>query len=172
MASDIAKVLSSFSPDTSLAVNKRVVQLLEWAAKHAPERYLPLHLCVKAVMGYTHTPRLNNEEVDRLRKSLTSVRRMLEAEHNRELLHQTGIGIRATISSYDVLKNKMPQRARRLANAHAAALKTAERIDPKTLPATAEAAGWKKWLTKTVQPSLAAINAEATTQLSLPPGKE
>ncbi len=169
---DLSKTLEAFVVDATLPSTQRAAQLLEWAVKHAPGRYIPLHLMVKAIQGYKHTPRLNNEEVERLRKALGSVRRRVEQQFNREMLYQPGIGVRATVDSFDILKSRVPQRAKRLANAHANLAKTVARIEVKELPASAEGQGWRKWLTKTVQPALASINEGATAQLMLPPGKE
>ena len=170
---DLLKKLEPYKAPMEQPVGRRIAHLLDWAAVKLPGKWIPVHYVVRFMMGYDHTPRMANEEVQRVRKMCsTNVRRILEREYSRELLHQTGVGVRATVDSADVLKHKLPQRAARFNNARAALENTAARVDVKDLPNTKEMAPWKAWFEKSVMPVVKTLKAQGVETKLLPPGDE
>jgi len=168
---EITRALKSYKTDEKLSLTARAAHLLDWAAKHVPTKYVPFNLLYKHSMGQAQTPQNGNKDVLALRRRSQTIRQALEREYNRELLVQSGMGMRATVDSEDVVKNKLPQRTSRFLAAKAALTKTVERVDIKELPRrTAEDKAWSDWAADVAQTMNQLGNGKLDTKL-LPPGE-
>lgn len=156
--------------ETKLRIPDRVAHFLDWAAAHYPKSYAPYNYVLKAVMGYEKTPRLDSDDVDRLRQGLTRVRVLLQEKYGREMDTQPGVGVRATVDDADTLTVALPKKIRRLQAAKVAVSKTAALIDPARLPSTAELAPWKRWFTTDVRTIMKTLDTPDFAKRMLPPG--
>ena len=94
---------------SSLSLSKRAAHALDWTATRAPGVVVPYNVVLKVVMGYSHTPRLGNEEVERFRSgALGDARRHLRSQYRRDLKSVSGVGVRATVDGLDVVKSTLP----------------------------------------------------------------
>lgn len=168
---EITRALQQYKTDHNLSLTKRAAHLLDWAAKHIPTKYVPFNLLYKHAMGQKETPQNGNKDVMSLRKNAGTIRSFLERDYNRELLVQSGMGMRATVDSEDVVKNRLPQRTSRFLAAKAALTKTVERVELKELPRrSAEDRAWADWAVDVAQTMNQLGTGKLDTKL-LPPGE-
>lgn len=159
-----------YSPDPKLRLPERTAHFLDWAAKAYPKSYAPYNYVLKAIMGYDKTPRLDTEEVLRVRGNISRVRAILQEKYGRDLDTVAQVGVRATVDDADTLTVALPKKVRRLDAARQSVSKTAALIDPARLPTTADLAPWKRWLTTDVRTVLKTIEAPEFARRMLPPG--
>jgi hypothetical protein len=148
----------------------RSAHFLDWAAKHYPKSYVPYNYLLKAIMGYERTPRLDSEDVDRLRSNLTRIRTILQEIYGRDLDTQPGVGVRATVDDADTTTVALPKKMRRLRSAQVGLKKTVDLIDLSKLPSTADMVPWKRWLTTDVKTIMKTLDSPDFAKRMLPPG--
>jgi hypothetical protein len=156
----------------SLSLAKRTAHLLDWAARKGPGTLIPYNVILKGIMGYAHTPRIGNEEVDRFRHGpLGGARKYLQQQYKRDLKN-AGVGARATVDGLDVVKSVLPANVRRVNSAHAALGRAAKLVDPARLPAAGPDRAWVEWYARTVSPALKALAADDRIAKLLPPAPD
>lgn len=155
--------------DEKMTTAQRIAHLLNWAADHGPGVLIPYNIILKYIMGFEHTPRMGNEEVETLRRKLSSVRPHLQKTYSRDLKNVTGVGARATTDSLDLVKQSMPANVRRVNSSHAALKRNAELVDVAKLPASGPDKSWRDWYIKTVPPALKALQSDERIAKLLPP---
>lgn len=161
--------VSLFTFNAADPLTKRTADFLHWASVKYPGQFIGPNLVVKAIMGYGHTPRLDNDEVKRLRSRYGGIRETLRRIHKRDLLVEAGVGIRGSIDDADVLVNAMPKAMRKLDSAKVGVVKTEALIDMKNVPQTAVLAPYRAWHKESVSPILKLIASSDFERRLLPP---
>lgn len=162
--------VKKYATDSSLTVAGRVAHFLNWAADKYPKQFVQYNVLLKAIMGFSHTPRLNTQEVERLKDQMGHVAKLLYKRYGRETIAQPAVGIRASVDSADLLVNVAPRKARRLVKARDALVQTKELINLDEVPNLPEYRAYKEWLGKDVNDVLKLVNTEKFTERMLPPG--
>jgi hypothetical protein len=157
----------------SLSLAKRTAFVLDWAAKRGPGVLIPANVLYKYVMGFSHTPRLKTEDVERFRaNTISAARPVLQGQYKRDLKIVTGVGCRATTDSLDVVKATLPANVRRVNSAHAGLERAAKLVDPRALPEAGPDKGWTEWFGRAVSPALKALAADERIAKLLPPAPD
>lgn len=144
--------IRGYKPDHKMSLPQRTAHYLNWAADTFPNAYTPYNLLLKAILGVAKTPRVNDEGVERLRRSLhQSVKKILRSQYNREIVSQPGYGVRATSSDLDMVQSSLTRKMRTLRSAKSAVALTVGMVDPSNIPNTAEAKPWKDWFTRSAK---------------------
>jgi hypothetical protein len=122
-----------FSPDTEMNENQRAAQFLDWCARNLPGRFAPYVWITKHAYIKTKLPRLDNIDVEALRKKrMDSVKKILWTEYHRRTVaapRDQEPGVRATTDSDDLAGTDYLRRTRRIASGVKAAAETREKID-------------------------------------------
>jgi len=158
-----------FKIDTTMSIPHRIAFLLDWAASHNPSALIPYNVILKYVMGYGHTPRVNNDEVETLRRKLSSARPILQKKYKRDIRNVSGVGARATVDDLDLVKSSLPGNVRRVNSAHAALQRNAELVNVGKLPDHGPDKSWRDWYSRAVTPALKAIGSDERISKLLPP---
>lgn len=169
MSPKAQKKLEEYVTDTELSMTQRGAHFLHWAAQHMPNVFQSYPVIYKAITGQRSLPRANSEHVELLKRNVTGMRTALLKHYNREVVSLPGIGIRATVDDADRLANVAPAKARRLDAARKSFMITATGIDLRKVPDTAEYAGLKKWMGRSVRDVLDQIGSDEFTRKLLPP---
>lgn len=165
------KKIEQYTTDMSLSLTQRAAHFLDWAAKNMPGDPIPYNVIVKKIMNLPQLPRLDNDTVDRFRRSAgAGLKKAMIDKYGREIVNLPGIGIRATVDDADRLANVAPIKARRLNAARKSFMITATGIDLRNVPNTPEYAGLKAWMGREVKHVLEKIGSEDFMRKLLPPG--
>ncbi len=165
-------LVAGYSVNTKDPMSQRVAHFMDWSAKHHPGHYVPYNLILKAVMGYAKTPRLDSDEVERLRGKMQNVRKILLEKYSRTLDSQAGVGVRATTGSADVLVQALPKKMRQLLSAKNGVMQVAGLVDASQLPNTPEMKPWKEWLSRSVADVRKVIGSAEFERKLMPPATE
>lgn len=157
--------------DERTAHYKSVAHFLDWAAKHQPQKYYSWSLVTRVVMGLASTPRENSQSTTLIRKTASRARRHLIEKYGRELENLSGIGVRATTGSLDVLKGRLIDRKKIFDRAAVGLQQTAGLVNTSEIPNNAETRPLKHWFDTTVAPNLKRLN-DVQKALALPPALE
>lgn len=155
--------------EPKMALTTRAAHYLNWAAEHFPKQFTPYNVLVKAIMGYAKMPRLESEEVEKMRSGMSRVRQILRTKYQRDLFSVPGVGVRATTDDADVAQTTLPRQSRHLKSAQASFVLTANLCDASNIPDTPEFAQIKKWVKTDVKGILAAITDPNFEKKLLPP---
>jgi hypothetical protein len=151
---------------------QRAAQALDWAAEQFPEQWVAYNILLRAIRGFSHTPKLASRDVENLRHKMSRVREILRRVYSRDLISEPGVGVRATSASLDVLKTAMVQRARRLASASTNYAATAALVEASEIPATEANRPWLQWWKSSVKQTLAVITDDGYLRKLLAPVEE
>lgn len=163
--------LSTFVKDDAAPLSTRCADFLHWLCQKRPEVFVAPNIAVKAIMGYGHTPRLKSDEVDKLRSKYGTIRKVLRAKYNRDLIVEAGAGIRASVDDADVLVSSLPKFVKKLDSARSAVIQADNLIDMKKVPNTPELAAHRAWHDKQVKPlNKLLISPAFEAMLMLPSG--
>jgi hypothetical protein len=135
----------TYEPDPKKSLVERAAHALDWAAQNFPKQWVPVNLLLKGIMGYAHTPRLTNEEVDSLRKKMSRIRKIMAEQYGRGLISERGFGVRASIDSEDQLKKVVSAAAARVASANKGLKQAADLVNISEVPDTEDNKPWKEW---------------------------
>jgi len=171
-SSDWVLFFRHYKVDATMSLAQRIAHLLDWAAKKGVGVLIPYNVICRHIMGYNYTPRMNNEEVDGIRRKLSSARPHLQKKYKRDLRNVSGVGARATVDSIDLVKTSLPGNVRRVNSAHAALARNAELVDVAKLPEHGPDKAWKDWFQKTVSPAIKALSNDDRIAKLLPPAPE
>jgi|HubBroStandDraft_2_1064218.scaffolds.fasta_scaffold00001_92 hypothetical protein len=158
-----------FKIDMTMSISHRIAFLLDWAAKKNPYAIIPYNIILKYIMGFSHTPRMANEDVDTLRRKLPGCRPILQKKYKRDIRNVSGVGARATVDDLDLVKSSLPGNVRRVNSAHAALQKNSEMVNIAKLPDHGPDKQWRDWYAKTVSPALKALSDDPRVAKLLPP---
>lgn len=163
--------VKSYSFDPEQSKTRRVSAFLLWAAKNNPYQWIPYNVVVQAVNGYRRLPRMDGEEVNLIKNTMTGARRYLQ-QNGRELVSQPGLGVRSTVDDADTLKVALPKKIGRLQAAKRAVIATTSIIDPSKIPDTEENRPWKRWLSRSVKAAVRELESPMFEKKLLPPGSD
>lgn len=165
--------LSTYVKDDALPLSHRCADFLNWLCLKRPGVFAAPNIAVKAIMGYGHTPRLKSDEVDKLRTKYGTIRKVLRAKYNRDLIVESGVGIRASVDSADILVVNIPKAVTRLTSARNAVITTDSLIDMKTVPQTPALQPYRDMHNRQIKPLVKTLLSPAfEAQLALPAGKD
>ena len=163
--------LSTYVKDDAAPLSTRCADFLNWLCQKRPEIFVAPNIAVKAIMGYGHTPRLKSDEVDKLRTKYGTIRKILRAKYNRDLIVEAGAGIRASVDDADVLVSSLPKFVKKLDSARSAVVQVDNLIDMKKVPNTPELAAHRAMHEKQVKPLVKLLISPAfEAMLQLPAG--
>lgn len=151
---------------------ERAAHALDWAATNMSHVFIQVNELLKVVRGLPHLPRMTSPEVHLFRGKMNRVNVLLQKNYRRMLVALPGIGVRATVDDSDGMQNALPRRMARLAAAKRSVVAAVDLIDPAKIPATAELAPWKKWLTKDVAGVVREIGGAEFERRCLPPKQD
>jgi hypothetical protein len=126
----VINVIARYKHEPGMSRAERMAHFLNWAAKELPGVPIPVNLVLKAIMGYTKTPRLGGEEVELLRGQTSAARKLLKEKYGRGLHAERGLGIRATVGDEDMADTQYRKDMRRVVSAVAGANETHALITP------------------------------------------
>jgi hypothetical protein len=161
----VLDILSRYKVDTELSRTKRLAHFLEWLAVEAPYQYVAPNLALKAIMGFSRTPRPKSDDVKLLQSSVTKARQILMDEFGRGLHVLRSVGIRATVDDQDCAQTQQRKNVERLVSAHGSVKRTAEIIDVSKVKDERT----RTWLRTGVAGMLKAIDADGRLDKLLPP---
>lgn len=154
--------------DQSLAKTRRAAHFLDWLARKHPGEFVQYNIVLKAIMGYSRTPRLDSQEVVHLQQSMSRCRLILETEYDRGMITMPSVGVRATYDDDDRAKNELPTKMRRLSSAKQSVERTVNAIDPRKLTD----ARVKRWLRSDVGGIMKALHQADFDVKALPPAED
>lgn len=147
----------------------RGAKFLHGLSVEKPGLFVTPNILVREVMGYGHTPRMNSDEVEKMRTRYTAIRKILRKEFQQELLIEAGVGIRATTGSADVLVRALPKAVRKLTTAKNAVVEVDSLINMKDVPNTPELAPYRAMHHNQIKPLVRQLlSEEFQAQLKLP----
>jgi hypothetical protein len=88
-------------------IGRRVAHFLDWAAVNMPKRYFQYNLICKQINELNKTPPQGDKQVDLVRRSMTSAKRILLKRYGRGIDFMRGVGVRATTDSVDILNRPL-----------------------------------------------------------------
>lgn len=160
-----AKMIQALGKKDSRA--QRIAFYLNWSATELPLQYQPFNVIVQAINDYGRLPRMDDNEVAAVRRSLASVRRITQLTYQRDL-DVGGGGVRATVSDEDAAGVVLPKKMKRLRSAKNAVVATHSLIDP----ASIKDPRIKAYLNKSVRDVVKLIGSEDFDRKLLPPMSE
>lgn len=125
--------IASYKPTMEGTLVDRVSHFLDWAAVHCKMQYFQPNILCKVVNNYSHTPRLDNKEVETVRGSMSRIRKKLRTKYKRELHNKQGMGVRATVDDNDKVEYGLKVAAKGLLNKKKNLDEVASLIDPAKL---------------------------------------
>lgn len=146
---------------------QRIAFYLNWAASELPLQYQPFNVIVQAINDYGRLPRMDDNQVSAVRRSLASVRRIVQRTYQRDL-DVGGGGVRATVSDEDAAGVVLPKKMKRLRSAKNAVVTTHSLIDP----AQIKDPRIKAYLNRSVRDVVKLIGSEDFDRKLLPPVTE
>lgn len=162
-----------FNPDDfeppSGSIPEKMAKLLDWAAEEAPGVVLRYPQIAKALLGMTKTPRKDSKEVDMIRGRVSPTRQRLIKYYERDLVTETGIGCRATISDADALENCVTKRARRLMIAKDRLVESINIIQEEGLLESSDIPELAQWLSDELKPLIKELQKPRSVKALSPP---
>lgn len=129
-----AYVLKVWSRDVAaLPWGSRIAHFLDWAARSFPKVHYSASLISQAINGQHSTPAVNDPNVVAIPNYLRTAKDVSLREYKRAIIHERGVGWRATVDDNDAVQTDLPQVSRRIASAHANAKRHIEVIDSSNL---------------------------------------
>ncbi len=174
MAASIGKDIRGYvplPPSERTALYKSAAHFLDWAAKTQPHRYFTWSMITRVVMDLSTVPRENSQTVTLIKRAASRIRKHLIQQYNREMENLSGIGVRATTGSLDVLKGRLVERKKTFDRAAAGLAQTAGLVNTAQIPKNAETKPLIQWFDTVVQPNMKRLN-EVCKALALPPALE
>jgi hypothetical protein len=159
--------IRAYKHDERMPQVHRIAHFLNWCAIHLPNQTPPYNISCKAINGYAHTPRVNNEEVVSTRRRTSMARKVLQQKYNRDLKTVPGVGARATVDSVDIVKATLPGRVSRINSAVKGLQDSAALVDVNKLPPKSPE---RVWFENNITPGIKALTTDERIQRLLPPG--
>lgn len=148
---------ATYEFDEKQSLPERAAHALHWAMINYPRQVVPYNILLRAIMGYAHTPRINNDEVERLRGKMSSIKNTLRNSYDTGFYSVRGLGVRATVDSEDQLKTAVVHASKRVTSAYKSLQNAASLVDIKQVPNTPDNRGIIKWYNSGLKQQLSAI---------------
>jgi PII-like signaling protein len=157
--------LKSYQLKQEQSLTRRAAHFLDWLARKHPGEFVQYNVLYRCIMGFARTPRLDSEDVERLRRNLGRSKDILDREYNRGMVRKKSVGVRATCSDEDRATNELPAQVNRLRGAKQRVQRTYEAIDQRKITDTKI----KRWLRNDIGGVIRAINQADFDIKALPP---
>jgi hypothetical protein len=152
-------------PDKQVPLMHRVAHVLDWVARKAPGQVVPYNVIYKEINGLDVMPRMSNDDVQRLRARFAGLRGLLRKMYKRDLVHVSGVGLRATVDDDDVVRTTTPAAVRRYNSATEGLKSNAALVNVANLSEGRD----KTWFTRAVSPAIKALSSDDRLLKLLPP---
>lgn len=152
-----------------MSLTQRAAHFLDWNAKVHPGQFTAYNEVVKIIQGYKRQPQLKSEEVEQLRKRMTSIKTVLFSVYKREVVSLPGVGVRAAYDDGDTLKNVVPAKAVRLQSARNNFIRTVSNVDQTKIANTPDMVPLKAWLNNEIKAVMKQISSAEFERKLLPP---
>lgn len=146
---------------------QRSAHCLAWCAVNYPGQLVPWALTCMAINQYRKAPTSASKEVESLKSSAGSIRKILQRDYLMDLVSGPEITARAVMEDEDIARSALAPKARRLQAAHKSFTATAELIDPNRI----KDPEMKRWVIKSVGEVMKIIGDEKFYLKLLPPKK-
>lgn len=150
------------------SLTRRAAHFLDWLARTHPGEYIQYNVMFRCIMGFARTPRLDSDDVERMRKNLSRTKTILRREYNRGMVRRRSVGVRATFSDEDRATNELPAQVNRMRSAKQAVQSTVDAIDPRKI----NDAKIRSWLKRDIGGVLRAMNQADFDVKALPPASK
>jgi len=147
----------------------RIAHFLDWWARTMPYDFAGYNEVTKAIEGYKHLPRLDSKDVERTRDTMARARVILRKKFNRDIHPSRGLGVRATVDDFDMVKNVATSRAIRVERSIRNLAETDAMIDTRKIADTAETSPLKNWYNRSVRGILKQVASPEFAAKLLPP---
>lgn len=172
---DFAEYRTQLKEVEGEALVQKIAHFLDWASETKPKEVIPYNQITRSVYDLKQMPRLMNNEVVLVQRSMSRVRAVLINKYKRSLVSVPGIGCRATVDDADIVTTELAKNVRRIEKDSQRVAQIYSLVDPAKLPSTEEFKPWKDWfhrqsgtggLFKMIQSS------DWSKRLALPPAPE
>lgn len=128
-------ILNQYKPNFGLDDPNKIANFLMWAAKAAPNHYWLHNMVLKAIRGFDHMPRVNNPDIEVIRRYTSTVKRIL---FKNEFAYEAkkDVGIRALYDANLKVEVDIRAKSRRATGAYENLQKAQSIVDPTKLNAT------------------------------------
>lgn len=167
-SANILMIISDYKPEPGVSKGQRLAHFLHWFSIKAPYVYVPSNFCVRAIMGYPYTPKVDAPDVISLQGCVSRAREIMLDKHRRGLHSLRGLGLRATIDDQDTANTQLRGNVKRLVGAHNATKRTASIVDASKVRDDRIRA----WVRGGVVNALKALDADGRLDRLLPPAPE
>lgn len=163
--------ISSYKHDAGMPLTKRIPHFLNWAAEHLPKEFMQYNVVLKAIMGYTHLPRLETKEVLFVKSATSRVRKTLLDSYRRGMVTMAGVGVRATVDDADMVIHDVSKKGKRVTSAMNAFTASVNVVNISNIPKTPEMAPYQKYIRQAKEVTLM-FGTQEFLQKLLPPKTE
>jgi hypothetical protein len=160
--------LKSYQLKAEQSLTRRAAHFLDWLARKHPGQFVQYNVMYKSIMGFARTPRLDSEEVERMRKSLSRTKLILDRDYKRGMVRMPSVGVRATHSDEDRAVNELPAQVKRMHGAKQRVQRTVDAIDPRKITD----AKIRSWFKRDIGGVLRAMNQADFDVKALPPAQK
>ena len=129
MARDIPDLIKSYKIEVDATSAQRLAHFLNEAAKALPRRFVDRRYCAKVAFALKQVPVEKSDNVVKLGKMSSSVRKLLEREYGRALVLDKIHGWRASADADDQVENDVRTKVRRHASSTKALEKSVSLVD-------------------------------------------
>jgi hypothetical protein len=157
--------LSGYSTNQELTNVRRAADFLDWFAQRYPEQFVQYNVLYRAIMGFARTPRIDSIDVDRLRKSLSRTKKLLNANYGRGMIRVRSLGVRATCGDDDRVNHELPKAFSDLAGKKEAIERIIKDINPRLIVDPK----MRSWFTRDARGIIKMMNDENVDIRALPP---
>lgn len=161
-----------YQVEMGMSIVKRIAHLLNWAADKDPEAIIPYNIVCRFIMGFDFTPKMGNQKVNEIRRSLSRARPILQDKYKRDLKNVSGVGVRATSRAHggiDVVKSTTGAAVKRVNSATQSLARNAKLVDPEKLPTQGPDKVYSDWYKKQVSPAIRMLASDERILKLLPP---
>lgn len=160
--------LAAYNLKQEMSLTRRAAHFLDWLARQHPGEFVQYNVLYQAVLGIARVPRLDSDDVERLRMNLNRSKDILRKEYNRGMVRKKSVGVRATYSDEDRATNELPGQVTRMRSAKKMVQGTYEAIDV----AKVHDPRVKAWLRRDIGGVIRALNQADFDLKALPPPRE
>jgi len=164
--------LEAFPLDNKMTKPQRVAALLDWWAGKYNYDFLGYNEITKAVNGYKHMPRMENQEVTDMRSIVGRAAKILQEKYKRGLVRHWALGARATAEDMDTIRNNVAAAARRHERSGVALVKLVDIVNVKNIPDTPENRPHRQWVQRDIMGIVKQLSEPNYMARLLPPKKK
>lgn len=146
---------------------QRAAYYLDWAAQHLKFQYQPFNVITQQINAYGRLQRMDNEEVLALRRTMASVRAIMQTKYKRNL-HVAGNGVRASVDNDDAVVTGVTGQMKRLKSAKDSLLRATNVVDINGI----KDPRIKAYMNRSVREVLKLVGSDDFEKKLLPPAEE